>query len=225
MDENALWHHYSKDREVVIRDQLFDLYIDWAEDIASLIFNQTNISGLHYEEVCQWAYQGLLEAIERFEPERGVRFRTYGQYRVRGAIFSHLPKVSEDARYYADRGRYLNALTEPTAQPETQSSDEPVSELVSLVMNMAVEFLLQEPECDLTHMTGDFYSSPEINTIAQRIRDHVDSLEQPMQSVVRLYYFEDMTFERITHILELSSARISQLHSRAIVTLRTRVGW
>lgn len=223
--EKETWQKYRQQGDSDARQWLFAHYQDWAQDEARRIFGQLNVPGAQLDEFSQWAFQGLLEAIERFDPDKDIGFKSFAIYRIRGIIFSGLPSLSESSAFYANRGRYLPSNDPPTAAPDTADGAEPVSTLVSMVMTMAVEYLLKEGGSEMTQLTGEFYSSPEINTIAQRIRDHVYTLEEPMRSVISLYYFGDNSFDQVAKTLEFSNARISQLHQQAIKTLKNMAGW
>ncbi|MFT4925211.1 MAG: RNA polymerase sigma factor for flagellar operon FliA [Phenylobacterium sp.] len=227
--EQQCWQRYAEQGDIESRDQLFGHYQRWAEFEAVRLYRQLSINGLELQEYQQWAFEGMLKAIEGFSLTHNVTFKSYAVHRVRGAIFSALPHISEVSAYYARHGKTLNQTAVPSAQEGAlvgdSSSGEPVAELVSLVMDLSVDYLLKEPESDLTQLTGTFYSSPEINTISARIREYAQRLEEPMQSIIRLYYFAQLSFGKIAELLELSNGRVSQLHKRAIVVLKKRIGW
>ncbi len=230
-EEMETWQQYTQSREhengrdEQLRHTLFAFYKSWADDEASWIYRHLNINGAYLEEFKQCAYQGLLESIDRFNPNYKKSFKAFARQRVRGAILSSLPSLSETSSFYANRGRYLNNDLLPSAQFDISDNDEPISVMVSMVMTMAVEYLLKHGESDLTQLTGEFYSSPEINTIAQRVRDHVETLEEPMQSIIKLYYFQHVSFDKAAKLLALSNSRVSQLHSQALQSLKARAGW
>jgi RNA polymerase sigma factor for flagellar operon FliA len=223
--ETQLWQNYTEARDIKSRDGLFALYKRWAEIEACRLYGQLSIAAAEQQEFEQWAYQGMLEAIERFDPTLNISFKAFAIHRVRGAIFTALPQLSEASAYYAKRGKFQQAQLTPSAQVVDNNTGEPLSMLISLVMELSVDFLLHDPDNDLTQLTGEYYSSPEINTIGQRIRDNVETLDDPMRTIIKLYYFEELSFDKIAQLVELSNGRVSQLHKKAMASLKQRVGW
>lgn len=219
------WQRYISNRDQQSRHWLFANYQQWADIEASKLYRQLSITNMELEEFKQSAYQGVLEAIDRFEPTHDIQFKSFAVHRVRGAILTSLPKLSESSAYYAQRGRFLDTDRQPTADIDLSPSTEPLGWLINLVVDLAVDFLLQDSETGVSQLTGDFYSSPEINTMSHRMRDNVATLDEPMRSIIQLYYFEDLSYGKIAQLIELSNGRISQLHKKALELLKKQAGW
>lgn len=223
--QHDCWLSYASHHDRRSRDRLFEHYKRWTEFEALRLYRQLSINGLELQEFQQWAFAGALEAIARFDLQHQVTFKAFAVHRVRGAILSALPQFSEQSAYYIGRGKYLSQNNLLSAQPTAGDNGEPVSELVSMVMSLSMDYLLSEPDSDMTQLSGTFYSSPEINAIGESIRDFADRLEEPMKSVISLYYFQGLSFDHIAQLLDLSNGRVSQLHKKAIGVLKKRLGW
>jgi RNA polymerase sigma factor for flagellar operon FliA len=147
---------------------------------------------------------GLLDAARRFEPGRDIRFETFAEHRVRGAMLDELRRLDplpRRLRARAERGEIagLEGVTQPPVSLEALGNAAPA----------------EEP------------SAEERASLAQR-RDRlaaaISRLPQRWQTVLSLYYVEELTLKEIGQVLEVSEARVSQLHKEALKVLRAALG-
>ena len=187
---------------------------------------------------------GLLDALERFDAARGVKFETYATLRIRGAIIDGLRTmdwVPHSARQKIKR--IQEAFAEVEAQQGRPARNEEVAALLQMDLRDLEAAIHQGQMLTLTSLDevavgeeGDTPRTQLTDPIAQEAFQEVEILEQKKlladaieklpekeKLVVALYYQEDLTLKEIAVIMKLSESRISQLHSQAILRLRGRL--
>lgn len=188
---------------------------------------------------------GLLDALERFDPARGVKFETYATLRIRGAIIDGLRTmdwVPHSARQKLKR--IQDAYGEIEARLGRPAHNEEVAEYLHMELKDLEAAINQGQMLTLTSLDEvavgeEGENAPKtqlIDPLAQEAFQEIELLEQKKllaeaieklpekeKMVVALYYQEDLTLKEIAAIMKLSESRISQLHSQAILRLRGRL--
>jgi RNA polymerase sigma factor for flagellar operon FliA len=171
---------------------------------------------------------GLLEAARRFEPARGVRFETFAEHRIRGAMLDELRKMDH-------LPRRLRAHTERVEKGRAalgrKLGREPTSEELAAHLGLQVDELaeLEQLRQPLLPLAGALsVASPEEGAdakvdrtlVLQRLTRAIEQLNERLQTLLALYYVEELTFKEIAGLLEVSEARVCQLHGEAVKRLR-----
>ncbi len=188
---------------------------------------------------------GLIAAIDRYDPTKPNTFLTYATFKIRGAILGELR--SRDYLSRSDRKKsrdlenaYLKLENELGRQPE----DEEVAQMMEIDLNSyyeikrmaGISFLSFEEigissreqkniafGC-LVHGTAeDAYEMTRIKEVETAVADTIRNLPEKEKLVISLYYWNELTMKEIGEVLELSESRVSQLHSGALVRLKTRL--
>jgi RNA polymerase sigma factor for flagellar operon FliA len=187
---------------------------------------------------------GLLDAVEKFEPERGVKFKTYAELRVRGAIIDSLRNLDWAPRSLRRRGRDLERvygeLEQKLGRP---ASDEEVSEalgenledlhaLLDQLNGLSIgsfddSFQQEDNEAIINYYPDDGANDPHMQFEAAELTDMmakaIDTLPEKERMVLSLYYYEELTMKEIGSILGVNESRVSQLHSKATLRLRSKL--
>jgi RNA polymerase sigma factor for flagellar operon FliA len=187
---------------------------------------------------------GLLHAIDRFDPEQGVRFETYALQRIRGAIIDTIRSLSPLSRGAGRRARELDEKTAALAQRlgRAPSQEELAHELgvdqaelgrmqlesahVIVSLDGAGSGGEDEGEVqslrDLIHDPKQAGTAEvvEENELIERLTAAIDSLPQRDRLVLNLYYHEELTLKEISRVIEVSESRVSQIHTAAVMKLR-----
>jgi len=219
------WQKYQLDRKAVIRHALFFEHQEWAKWIAKKIYYRVALREFELEEFEQYAFTGLLEAINSFSAEKQVNFKTFAEYRVKGAVLNSLPTLSEASAYYNKRGRFIAHTLDYSANDKSDAEPEPLSQLVAMIQNISVEYMLNEPESELQCYQGEYYSSPETLVMLIHVRETITQLSEPMRSIMDCYYNKEWSFTKIAEVLELTKGRISQYHKQALNEIRKILCW
>lgn len=201
---------------------------------------------IEFEELVSAGTMGLMDAIDKFEPERGLAFSTFAVPRIRGAILDELRRLDSVSRTVRRKQRDVDtAREELTAKlGRTPNDDELADELnIDLEtlwrwrqdMERAVQVSLDSPagEDDASQGTlvdvliDDDAATPEQILDQQEevelLKREIAALDEQERTVLGLYYYEELKLREIADVLELTVSRISQIRTKAIKTLRTRL--
>jgi RNA polymerase sigma factor for flagellar operon FliA len=185
---------------------------------------------------------GLLHAIDRFDPDQGVRFETYALQRIRGAIIDTIRSLSPLSRGAGRRARLLDETTAGLAQRlgRAPTQDELARELG--VDKVELGRMLLESAHVIVSLDGgggddesevqslrDVLHDPdqagtdelvEENELVERLGAAIDNLPPRDRLVLNLYYHEELTLKEISRVIEVSESRVSQIHTAAVLKLR-----
>ncbi|MDD4793442.1 MAG: FliA/WhiG family RNA polymerase sigma factor [Firmicutes bacterium] len=245
-DHSALWQEYSKTNSNESRDRLIARYAYLVKYIVSRM-PQAAIPGVDYDDLLGYGAVGLIDAIERFDVSRGVKFETYATTRIKGSIIDSLRRMDWVPRSVRQKARQIErAMADcegPSGRPAT---DEEIAESLGIdrdtldrwtwEISMASyasldELVAVDDEHDAATLL-DFVSdgdSPDPEMILETrelhdaLADAIDSLPERENLVIKLYYFEEMTIKEISRVLGVSESRVSQLHTRANMRMRSKV--
>ncbi|HWQ35097.1 MAG TPA: FliA/WhiG family RNA polymerase sigma factor [Blastocatellia bacterium] len=180
---------------------------------------------------------GLLEAVNRYDPARGVLFKTYAETRIRGAMLDSLRDLDWAPRALRHRARELELVTRELEQRLGRAAEEEevaaalgvgieeYHELLSDLRGLSVTDLETDDEEQMRAVPDD----PALLPLAQyertetrtRLAAAVDRLPERERQVIALYYHEELTMKEVGAVLGLTESRVSQLHTQAVIRLRS----
>src|SRR6478752_1048975 len=189
---------------------------------------------------------GRLGAIERFEPERGIKFETFAMTRIRGAIIDELRSLDWVPRSVRSRAREIEACqaklehelqrapTEAELAAKLNMSEEELQSSLLEIANSSVYALdelwtVSDSSGDQVSLL-DTISDPRAEDpqeslasteIKDRLTDAIGGLPEREQLVVALYYYENLTLREIGEVLGVTESRVSQLHTKAVMRLKS----
>jgi RNA polymerase sigma factor for flagellar operon FliA len=191
---------------------------------------------------------GLIEAMERFEPRRQIRFETFALQRIRGAIIDELRSLDWVPRSVRSRAREIEAAnsklehelgrapTDAELAERLKMSENELQEALMQISNssiLALEELWMTPDASgdkvslLDTISDPRADDPQESLASSEIKDRlteaVASLPEREQLVVALYYYENLTLREIGEVLGVTESRVSQLHTKAILRLKGRI--
>ncbi len=209
-------------------------------------------SGLpaHVEEadLISYGLGGLISAIERFELEREIKFETYAITRIRGAIIDELRTLDWVPRSVRARAREIERVNmKLEAKLQRAPTDEEMSGALEMSMEEFHEALLQISNSTIVALdelwsvsdsSGDQVSlldtlpdrgAPDPQALVDqgelrdRIADAIAALPEREKLVIALYYYENLTLREIGEVLGVTESRVSQLHTKAVLRLRSKL--
>jgi RNA polymerase sigma factor for flagellar operon FliA len=187
---------------------------------------------------------GLIDAVDKFQPERGVKFKTYAELRVRGAMIDSLRDIDWAPRSLRRKSRDLervySELEQRLGRPAT---DEEVSEalgqnleglhaLLDQLNGLTIgsfddSFQQNDSEAMINYYPDDGSNNPHLRfeaaELTQILADSIDALPEKERLVLSLYYYEELTMKEIGNLLGVNESRVSQLHSKATLRLRAKL--
>ncbi|MFA5701479.1 MAG: FliA/WhiG family RNA polymerase sigma factor [Desulfuromonas sp.] len=196
------------------------------------------------DDMMSAAMEGLMDAASRFDPERGVMFKTFAERRIRGAIYDEVRKMDWFSRSL--RGKQ-SRISKAVEQLEQRLGCSPEEEEVAVELELSLDEYRQllsqvghlgcvslNEVLDAQDETRNFMDllkddapsaqeSLEHHALAQQLARHLETLTEKERLVVSLYYYEELTQKEIAEVLELTEGRISQLHSQALLKLKGKL--
>lgn len=237
MEVDSLWEKYAKTKDKEIKKALIEKYIDLVKIVSGRMYNYYG-SKIEYEDLLGYGVLGLIDSIEKYDIKKNIKFETYAQIRIKGAIIDSIRKLDWIPRSLRKKSKDVqNAIN----QLENKLGRDPTNEEIAKFLNISVKEL-ENILCDtstfnvasledLILSNEDFSASfQQENTRPEEICENkelkeilvesLNSLNENERLVITLYYYEDLTYKEIGHVLELSESRISQIHSKAILKIK-----
>jgi RNA polymerase sigma factor for flagellar operon FliA len=229
--EMALWRSLRDGRLPELRERFFAHYFPFARSIANRHYRDRRRGDVELPDLCQLAAAGLLEAIDRYDPDRGVPFRGYATRRITGSILDGVAKMSEVREQMSLRNRVRN---ERIRSLTVEGADQlPVADalqaLIDAAVGLAIGFMLEGTALYLAEDDGaleiqrNAYDSVAWKELAGRMMAEVAGLPDRERLILRHHYLNGLTFEQIGVLLGVGKARVSQIHKAAMSLLRQRL--
>lgn len=211
--ETDLWYRYLRDGDLPARDQLFLIHRVWAGIVARSVFRRLSIRHVDCADFVQNAELGLLDAMSRYAPDRGIEFRAFARARVRGAVFNGLRVMLQDRGVSQDDRRYAERLAQMHDGGQTDAFDTIVDAIVAL----GIGYLLDH---SAEHAAADAFAYASRTQTHARLMAAVARLPERLRDVVEQHYFHHVPFAAIATDLGVTRGRMSQLHRDALTRLR-----
>ncbi|MBQ3966987.1 MAG: RNA polymerase sigma factor WhiG [Treponema sp.] len=245
-EENKLWREFKKTKSSALRDKFIRQYMPLVKYVAGKVSVGLPAS-IEYDDLVGFGQFGLLDAITKFDPDKGVKFKTYAVTRIRGAIFDEMRQLDWVPRSVRQKSKEIedtigdleSRLGRPATDAEVaKEMNMTEAEFQQTVMKVSGTSVLSLNDVwysgdDNDHMSiGDSIESPsslnpdvqvEREEIRKVIIEAINELPEKEKMVIVLYYHEDLTFKEIGQVLDVSESRISQLHTKANLRLRAKL--
>ena len=242
-----LWRRYKRDGDDGARERLVVAYSPLVKYVAGRM-----ASGLpsHVEEADLISYGliGLINAIERFEPEREIKFETYAITRIKGAIIDELRSQDWVPRSVRARAREIERAHQKLENRlQRAPTDEEMADELEMTVESFQDAILQISNSSIAALdelwtvndsSGDQVSlldtladdsSPDPSAaldqtdLRDRVAEAISRLPEREKLVIALYYYENLTLREIGEVLGVTESRVSQLHTKAVLRLRSRM--
>ncbi|WP_158543421.1 sigma-70 family RNA polymerase sigma factor [Dyella solisilvae] len=222
--EDSLWGRWQSDRDASTRDALVARYSPWARQVARGVYMRVYRLREAWEDCTQNALIGLMEAIDRYQPGRGVSFEAYARHRVRGAVFNGLRVMRDDLVAGRRPSEHAATLRERVQSLGEDEPEDPLDAFASMTVGLGLGFLLEASSFPGATPTADAYASAERAQLTDAVTLCVERLTAREQSVIVMHYFHHVPFVQIAEDLKLTKGRVSQLHKQALGRLRALLG-
>jgi RNA polymerase sigma factor FliA len=241
----ALWERYRADGDLDARERLILHYAPLVKYVAGRLAVGMP-ANVEHADLVSYGIFGLLDAIEKFDLDKGYKFETYAVTRIRGAIIDELRSVDWVPRSVRANARRIEAALHrmeselrrtPTDEELAAELDWTVEELqdalerVSMTSVAALDETFDLGEGDrvslvdtLQDLTAELpEESFDDGETRRLVRETLTRLNEREQTVLGLYYFEGMTLAQIGDVLGVTESRVCQIHTKAVMSLRTKL--
>ena len=191
---------------------------------------------------------GLMDAIEKYDPEKNCKFKTYAEFRIKGAILDQLRSLDWVPRSVRQKGRRLErAYGEVEQRLGRSATEDEVADSLGLQLDKLQELVNQVRGISLVNLeeirtggqegdrNGNYadvvedvnaenpYSTLKLQEMKQIVADTIATLPEKERLVISLYYYEDLNMKEIGNILGITESRVCQIHTKSVLRLRSKL--
>ena len=246
MDEtkrNKLWQEYIKNQSEQLREQIIIEYVPLVKLVAGRLNMYLGYT-VEYDDLVSYGIFGLIDAIDKFDYGKGIKFETYASLRIRGSILDQIRKLDWIPRSVRQKQKQMEgAVSKLEKEKGANVKDRDIAEELGIsldeyrswegltnISNIASldEFMETGTENGVKEFRNTAYVEPEEavdrDEVKKMLMDALNLLTEKERKVVLLYYYEDLTLKEVARVLEVSESRISQLHSKALEKMKKQLG-
>jgi RNA polymerase sigma factor for flagellar operon FliA len=240
MEINTLWDSYIKTKDAKVREELIIKYLYLVKFVAGRLYTNYG-NNVEYDDLVSYGVFGLIDAIEKYDTCRGVKFDTYAQLRIKGSIIDYLREIDWLPRSVRQKTKELekayyeleNELGRPANDDEVAArlnvSLEDFQKKILYISTYSIVSLddLLEQKREFANDNMDNETNPgaaiEKDVLRNIIIETITALPEKENKVITLYYYEELTYKEIGKLLSISESRVSQLHTKAIIRLKSKI--
>ena len=246
MDEaykNKLWNEYAATKSSEVREQLILEYAPLVKLVAGRLSMYLGYN-VEYDDLVSYGIFGLIDAIDKFDSMKEVKFETYASLRIRGSILDQIRKMDWIPRTIRQKQKKIDAaMKEIETTTGRAATDEEIAQKLEISTDdfadwqsqMKItgvvslnEFMESGSEIPAEQHNQHRFEEPEEVIEKEELREvlgqALELLTEKEKKVILLYYYEDLTRKEISNVLEVSESRVSQLHTRALQKMKVRMG-
>ena len=242
-DLEKLWTDYCKTKDSKLKEELIIHYCSLVKYVAGRLCIYLG-QHVEFEDLMSYGIFGLIDAIDKFDLDKGVKFETYASLRIRGSILDSIRKLDWVPRTLRQKQKQMDTVY---LELENELGHTPSEEEVANKLNMSVidiqelekknsiaslisldEYVEQNHDVNLNTFKPTGENDPEYVYEQQELKINLSSaignLSEKEKMVITLYYFEELTLKEISSIMSISESRVSQLHTKAVSRLKIKLG-
>lgn len=246
MEEAAklkMWVEYAKCPTSELREKIILEYAPLVKVVAGRLSMYLGYN-VEYEDLVSYGIFGLIDAIDKFDAGKEVKFETYASLRIRGAILDQIRKMDWIPRTVRQRQKKITTVIKEIELATGKSaSDEDVAKALGItdseyddwqsqmkVTNLVSldEFMEQGSDIsDNRNLSSKIEQPEEViekEELKKMLAEAIGQLTEKERKVILLYYYEELTLKEISSILEVSESRISQLHTKGLQKMKVKMG-
>ena len=244
--EAELWTLFKENRDPKIRDMFVKQYAPLVKYVAGKVAMGMP-HNVEFDDLVGFGVFGLFDAIKKFDPDKHVKFKTYAVTRIRGAIFDELRSIDWVPRSVRQKSREIeDTIHRLESSLGRAASDQELANEMRMTTKEFQKTMMKISGTSILSLNDVWYTgddndkvsivdsiespsslNPDIivekGEIKRVIIQAITELPEKEKKVLVLYYYEDLTLKEIGKILEVTESRISQLHTKAIMRLRSKL--
>ena len=246
MDDNGkerLWDQYAKCKSYELREKIIIEYAPLVKLVAGRLSMYLGYN-VEYEDLVGYGIFGLIDAIDKYDFNKNVKFETYASLRIRGAILDQIRKMDWIPRSVRQKQKKIDmTMSKLEAEYGRPATDEEIAKELDITVDeldtwngqtkisniiSLEDFIEQGSEIRMDASHNSQFEQPEKivekSELALMLEKALDELTEKEKSVVLFYYYEDLSLKEISKVLGVSESRVSQLHTKAIQKMKKHLG-
>jgi len=239
---DKIWKSYAATKNAALREQLIMAYAPLVKLVAGRLLIHVG-QYVDFEDLTSYGIFGLIDSIDKYNPDKGIKFETYASIRIRGAIIDSIRKLDWVPRSLRAKNKQLEQVyADLTAELGRDPTEDEIADKLSMPLEVVRELIQKSNVVSLVslddyleqnHDVGLFglpvnhadnpESSIEMMETKQALADAINQLSEKEKQVISLYYFDELTLKEISAVLGVSESRVSQIHTKAILSLKGKL--
>ncbi|MCR4717736.1 MAG: FliA/WhiG family RNA polymerase sigma factor [Lachnospiraceae bacterium] len=238
-----LWEQYSVKKTSAVREQLILEYVPLVKIVAGRLSMYLGYA-VEFDDLVGYGIFGLIDAIDKFDYGKGIKFETYASLRIRGSILDSIRKMDWIPRSVRQKQKKIEqAFIDLETKLKHAPSDEELAEELGISVDeyydwegqtkisgvsSLEDYLEQGTEVKAQGTRRSVAEQPELSfeqdEVKRVLADALTTLTEKECLVVQLYYYEELTLKEISKVMDVSESRVSQLHTKAITKMKDKLG-
>ena len=243
ISKKKLWDEYSKSKTAETREKIILEYAPLVKVVAGRLSMYLGYN-VEYEDLVSYGIFGLIDAIDKFDCKKEVKFETYASLRIRGAILDQIRKMDWIPRTLRQKQKRIDvAMKEVEVAEGRSATDQEIAEKLGItddeyldwqsqmkITNVVSlnEYMEQGSEVPHDRNQDKKFEAPEEavekSELKKMLKDSLELLTEKERKVILLYYYEELTLKEISNILEVTESRVSQLHTKGLQKMKQKMG-
>ncbi|MCR4936646.1 MAG: FliA/WhiG family RNA polymerase sigma factor [Lachnospiraceae bacterium] len=241
--KTMLWSDYVRTGSKELRDRLIIEYSPLVKLVAGRLSMYLGCN-VEYDDLVGFGIFGLIDAIDKFDTRKNIKFETYASLRIRGEILDQIRKNDWIPRTVRQKQKQLDAaMKQIEAEKGRPATDDELAEALGISNDELTDWQAQMNVSNVVSLNefmdsgmevsdqkgfGKRFDSPEENidklTLKEMLKDAIDTLTDKERSVILFYYYEELNLKEIANIMEVTESRVSQLHTKALNKMKKVMG-
>ena len=243
-DRRKLWEEFGVTRSPELKEKIIMEYAPLVKVVAGRLSMYLGYN-VEYDDLVGYGIFGLIDAIDKFDLCKEVKFETYASLRIRGAILDQIRKMDWIPRTIRQKQKKIDqAMKEIEVREGRPATDTEIAQALGITEDEYIDWQGQMKVTGVVSLNEFMEQGSEIESEPGQISYHFDSPEEVLEKselkevlmealelltekekkVILFYYYEELTLKEISSILEVSESRVSQLHTRALQKMKTKMG-
>ena len=242
-NKERLWIEYNHSKSAVIREQIIIEYVPLVKVVAGRLSIYLG-SNVEYDDLVSYGIFGLIDAIDKFDYGKGIKFETYASLRIRGSILDQIRKLDWIPRSVRQKQKAIDtAMKSLEKEIGPNYSDSDMAKELGITEDEYLNWLSQTSISNISSIEDFLEQGNEVKAstnrsyariepekvveeseLKEKLDEALNLLTEKEKKVVVLYYYEDLTLKEISRVMEVSESRVSQLHSKALKKLKNGLG-
>lgn len=238
-----LWEDYARLRTADLREKLILEYAPLVKVVAGRLSMYLGYN-VEYEDLVSYGVFGLIDSIDKFDTGKEVKFETYASLRIRGAILDQIRKMDWIPRTVRQRQKQIDAAVKQLELSNGRpATDAEIAEHIGISEDEFLEwqgqvkadniislneYIEQGNDISSERSISSGFDTPESviekSELKEMLEEALEILTDKEKKVILLYYYEEFTLKEISRVLEVSESRVSQLHTKALQKMKTKMG-
>lgn len=242
VDKEKLWADYTQNKTPELREKLIIEYAPLVKLVAGKLSMYLGYN-VEFDDLCGYGIFGLIDAIDKFDNDKGVKFETYASLRIRGEILDQIRKMDWIPRTVRQKQKMLdNAYRKIETETGHLATDEELCNELGITMDelcnmqnetkmtnlISLDEYMEQGEVRVEPKADKDYMQPEKVVEKEELKrillEVIETLTDKEKMVITLYYYEELTLKEISRVMDVSESRVSQLHSKALLKMKQRLG-